>query len=254
MTRIILAILLWSAAAWATDAVDIEEHLGRTLPLEMSFKDQDGHSVKLGDVLVGDTPTVLVLAYYECPMLCGLVLQGLVEATEKLDWKVGERYRLLTISFDPKDGPHNADLKRRSVLDRLNKSDMPWPFLVGKEAEIQALTEALGFRYVYDAGAKQFAHPSAAFVITPGGMISRYLYGVQYPVRDLKLALIEAGEGKTGSAFERFILTCFRYNPATRRYGPYVFGFLRTGSLLVAFALGISIYRLRRRERARGGS
>lgn len=247
-----LSLVMVPVLALADEDVTIEEHLGSQLPLDMAFRDQDGRTVLLGSELQRGVPTILVLAYYECPMLCGLTLKGLVGSVKNLDWKLGERYRVLTVSFDPKDAPHNADLKQRSVLEELGfEAAKPyWPFLVGKENEIRALSDALGFRYTYDAAAKQFAHPAAIFVITPEGRISRYLYGIEYPVRDLKLALIEAGAGRSSSSVERFILTCFKYNPATRRYGIYVFGFLRTGAALVAIALGLTIYRLRKREQA----
>jgi protein SCO1/2 len=247
-----LALVMWPAFAAAEEDVTIEEHLGAQLPLELAFRDQDGRTVLLGSELQQGVPTILVLAYYECPMLCGLTLKGLVGSVKNLDWKLGERYRVLTVSFDPKDGPHNADLKQRSVLEELGfeQAKPSWPFLVGKENEIRALSDALGFRYTYDASAKQFAHPAAVFVLTPEGRVSRYLYGVEYPVRDLKLSLMEASAGRSSSSLERFILTCFKYNPATRRYGLYVFGFLRTGAALVAIALGLSIYRLRKREQS----
>jgi protein SCO1/2 len=236
----------------ATMNVGIDEHLGAQLPLDLQFRDQDGRSVQLRDSVDGKVPTILVLAYYECPMLCGLVLRGTVDAIRKLDWKPGEKFHLVTVSFDPRDEPDNAAKKQLSVVGGVGDPALArdWPFLVGREPEIRTLTQALGFRFNYDPATRQFAHPSAIFVLTPDGRISRYFYGVSYPASDLKLALLDAQIGKSGSAFERILMTCFRYDPATRRYGVYLTGFFRAGSTLLLGVLILGFIRLRRYERA----
>lgn len=228
---------------------NVEEHLGRQLPLDVLVRDHEGRELALGEALRGDVPTLLVLAYYECPMLCGVVLERVARATQELGWP-RDRYRLLTLSFNPDDTPVRAARKREGVLAAIGDALPPWPFLVASDADIAQVADALGFRAVRDPSSKGFAHPAVLFVLTGDGRISRYLYGVDYRVRDLELALIEAGQGKVGSSVERFLLTCFRYDPATRRYGPYVFGFLRAGAILIAVTLGIVVWRLRRRERS----
>lgn len=248
--RFLLLAALGVTLAGPAAAVGLDEKLGEPLPLDLPWRDHTGREVLLRDVISGDRPTILVFAWYHCPMLCGLVIQGLARSLAQTEWTPGEQFDVVTVSIDPKDGPHNADLARSTVLGILGTSDArTWPFLVGRDPQIEALANAAGFRFRYDARTKQYEHPAAAVVLTPDGRVSRYLYGVDFPVRDVKLALLEAGEGRIGSVVERFVLTCFRYDPATRRYGPSVQGFLRIGSALVAGALGLAIWRLRRRER-----
>ena len=238
---------------------DIEEHLGTRIDPSLSFTDADGRPVHLGDQGSSGKPIVLVLAYYRCPMLCGLVLSGVVEGMKKLDWDLGHQYRALTVSFDPRDTPAGARHKQASTLAGLARPAVKaadWPFLVGQEPAIRALADAVGFRYAYDARTDQFAHPAAAIILTPDGRVSRYLYGVGFSARDLRLALLEAGEGKVGTIVDRLILTCYHYDPATRAYGPFIVGFMRIGGafvLLTVAGLVAVLFRADRR-RARGGA
>jgi protein SCO1/2 len=196
----------------------------------------EGRPVTVGEALPGDKPAVVVLAYYRCPMLCGLVLQGLVAGLKGVGLRLGQDYRVLTVSFDPRDTPGAARRKRESVLAGLGgaaSDPRAWPFVVGAEPSIRALAGELGIRYAYDPRTDQYAHPAAAVVLTKEGRISRYLYGVEYAPRDLRLALVEAGQGRTGTIVDRVLLTCYRYDPASRRYGPFVVGFLRIGGALI---------------------
>jgi protein SCO1/2 len=252
-------VLLAAALTPATPAnldkeIGIDEHLNAQLPLELRFTDQTGRSVRLGDYADGARPTVLVLAYYECPMLCGLVLRGVVNALRQLDWAPGSQFRLVTVSFDPRDTPESAAKKQHSVVRGVGDPSLAqqWPFLVGDASTIKSLTDALGFRYRFDDATEQFAHPSAIFILTPEGRVSRYLYGVSFPIRDFKLALVEAAAHRSGLSFDRFLMTCFHYDPATRRYGLYLVGFFRAGSALLLTVLCVAFVRLRRQERREG--
>jgi protein SCO1/2 len=222
----------------ALRGVDVVESLGAGLPADAEFFDEEGRPVRLGQLLAGDTPVVLTLVYYRCPMLCNLVLNGLVRSMRDVDMDLGRDYRAVTLSVDPKDTPHESLKRRRHHLQAMNKPETaPWSFLTGQEADIRRVADAVGFRYNYDAETQQYAHPAVAMVLTPQGKVSRYLYGADFPQRDLKLALLEAGEGKVGTSFEKVVLSCFKYDPVSKRYGFYIFGFLRLGALAVFGAL-----------------
>lgn len=263
---VVLAAVSWPAAARsepraalrpppAVAAVDVDEHLGRRLPAELSFTDSTGRPVRLGDLFDGQRPVVLVLAYYRCPMLCDLVLAGLSRTLRNIGWTPGREYRGLTVSIDPRDRPGAAHLKQTAVLQAVNATgpaaEAGWPFLVGGEPAIRALADTVGFRYAYDAQSEQFAHPAVAVVLTPDGRIARYLYGVDFPVLDTRLALAEAGQGRTASTTERLLLTCFRYDPASRRYGFYVSAVLKGGASAVIAAVGLFLAVLWRRDARR---
>ena len=250
-----------SAPAAVTTA-DVEEHLGAQLDRSLVFTDSEAHPVSLGEVFTGERPVLLVLAYYRCPMLCGLVLRGTAQGLSELGWTPGREYRVVTVSFDPRDTSAAARDKRQSALAGLGRAvDSPgdWPFLTGDEASIRSLADTLGFRFAYDAHVDAYAHPAAIFALTPDGRVSRYLYGVEFSARDLRLALTEAGEGRTGSIVDRVLLTCYRFDPASRRFGPYITGFMRVGgALILATVLGLVsallIAERRRRARDRRGA
>jgi protein SCO1/2 len=245
-------VLTESALPPAARAVDLDEQLGRRLDPSLTFIDMDGKHVRLGDDATGKAPTVLVLAYYRCPMLCGLVLRGVVDGMNHLALRLGEDYRALTVSFDPRDTPESARAKRASTLKGLARqpgSASAWPFLVGDESQSRALADEVGFRYAYDARTDQYAHPAAAIILTPDGRVSRYLYGTTFSARDLRLALVEAGEGKTGTIVDRVILTCYQYDPAARAYGPFVIGFMRIGGAVILVVVSSLLGTLFWRER-----
>jgi protein SCO1/2 len=245
----------------AVTAADVEEHLGARLDGSLSFKDTEGRQVRLSEVFAGDKPVLLVLAYYHCPMLCGLVLRGAAQGLSDLAWTPGREYRVVTVSFDPRDTTEAAREKRQSTLAGFGRplaSAGEWPFLTGDEATIRSLADTLGFRFAYDAHVDAYAHPAAIFALTPDGRVSRYLYGVEFPARDLRLSLTEAGEGRTGSFVDRVLLTCYRFDPASRRFGPYITGFLRLGGGLILLVVGgligaLAIGERRRRARERRG-
>jgi protein SCO1/2 len=233
--------------------VDIEEHLGDGLDPSLVFQDSTGEVMRLGDFFDGKKPILLILAYFRCPMLCGLVLRGTVTGLSKLPFRLGDDYRALTVSFDPRDTPAEAAHKKETTL-----ADMPqgshgpsWPFLVGQVAQIRSLADTLGFRFAYDARTEQYAHPAAVFVLTPQGRISRYLYGTDPSPRDLRLALVEAASGKIGTIVDRILLTCYRYDPATRRFGPFIRGFMRIGATMILAAVAVLMVALFRADRMR---
>ncbi|WP_438015212.1 SCO family protein [Sorangium sp. So ce315] len=238
-----------------TRGVDIEEHLGRPVGRELAFTDMDGRRVRLGDYLADGKPLLLVLAYYRCPALCGLVLRGAVEGLKLLPYRLGEHFNALTVSFDPRERPAAASQKRAVTLSELGADAQApaWPFLVGDEAATRALAEDLGFRYAYDPATDQYAHPAAVFVLTPDGRISRYLYGPELSARDLRLALLEASRGDIGTLVDRVIMTCYRFDPASRRYGPFLLGFLRLGAVAILITVGGPLAVLWWRERRRPG-
>jgi protein SCO1 len=231
--------------------VDIDEKLGMPIPGDLTFTDETGKKVRLGDLFRSDKPIVLVLAYYHCPMLCDLVLEGTVVALKRNSFKIGKSFSAVTISFDPRDRAHHAAAKKDTVIHALGQPGAAehWPFLVGDEATVKRLTDAVGYRATYDAATDQYGHPAAILILTPDGRVSRYLYGITYADRDVRFSLIEASGGKIGSITDRIIMSCFRYDPASRRYGVYIFGFLRIGSGVVLAAVAALILTLLRRER-----
>lgn len=239
----------------AVRGVDVEEHLGEPLPLEARFLDETGQEVKLGAVLPKDKPTLVTLVYYECPMLCNLVINGQVSAMREVGLELGKDYEAVTVSIDPKDTPPQSQQRRRRHLQAMGKPETaPWRFLTGTEAEVRKLADALGFKYRYDESTKQYAHPAVVHVITPEASISRYLYGTTFPAQDMKLALLEAAGGRVGTSIDRVVLSCFKYDTASRRYSFYVFGFIRTGALMVFMALSGMLIYFWRRELKKGAA
>ncbi|MEO8845082.1 MAG: SCO family protein [Kofleriaceae bacterium] len=242
--------------AWAEGA-DVTEHLGAKLPLDLVFTDSTGAKVPLRSLFDGVHPVLLVLAYYECPQLCSLVLDAAATAMRQLEgwgWKLGPRYRVATISFDARERIDQAARRQISVLAALGRADRTaWPFLVGDAASITGLTNALGFRFLRDPHTGTLAHTAVVFVVSPDGMISRYLYGINYPARDLKLALLEASDGKTGSVADKILLRCFHYDPATQRYGLFIARFMKIGGAVIFVIAVLMILTFARHERRRGG-
>jgi protein SCO1/2 len=255
---------LWILVATAAPAhalpppasLTVEEHPGARLPRDAAFVDEEGRAVHLGDYFRGDKPLVLVLAYFRCPMLCDLVLHGVAASVARQGLVLGRDYSALTVSFDPHDTPAEARLKQGTLLQSVGRLDAraAWPFLVGDKRDIDRLADRLGFVYVHDPKSDQYAHSAVAFVLTPDGRVSRYLYGVTFRPLDMRLALDEAAHGRIGGVVDRVLLTCFRYDPTTRRYGIYVRGLLRGGAALVlvivAGGIGLLLWSDRRRRGA----
>jgi len=234
----------------ALRGVGLEQHLDAALPLELPFRDETGSAVRLGDYF-GRGPVILALVYYECPMLCTEVLNGLVKSLGVLSFEVGKDLSVVAVSFEPRDTPALAAAKKASVLARYGRAQTAagWHFLVGDEPVIAQLAETVGFHYAWDAANRQYAHATAIMLVTPDGRLSRYLYGVEYSPRDLRLGLVEASANRIGSLVDQVLLFCFHYDPAVGKYGAVVMNLVRLGGVATVLALGTAIVVLRRRER-----
>ncbi|MFL5345688.1 MAG: SCO family protein [Hyalangium sp.] len=235
--------------------VDVEEHLGELVSLEAQFTDAFGKPVRLRDVLPRTRPVLLTLVYYNCPMLCNLVINEQIRTMRELGLELGKDYEAVTVSIDPKDTPAQSLERRRRHLQSMGLPETaPWHFLTGTEENIHQLASAVGFKYAYDADTRQYVHPAVVNVLTPEGAVSRYLYGTSFRPQDMKLALLEAAGGRVGTSFDRIVLTCFKYDTATRRYGFYIFGFLRIGALMVFASLATMLAYYWRRELKKGAA
>lgn len=240
--------------------VGVEEHLDAKLPLDLEFRDEHGQVVKLGDYFDGDKPVILTLNYYKCPMLCGLQLNGLLDGLKELEWTPGQEFELVTVSINPLETPALAAEKKQNYISRYGRPSAAkgWHFLTGREPEIRRLAETLGFGYTYDRSTGEYAHAAAIMVATPDARVARYLYGIEYPPRRLRLALLEASEGEIGNTLDQLIMYCFHYDPSSRRYSPVAMNIMRLGAGATAIVLGLTLggYWLRearrRRQRDRG--
>jgi protein SCO1/2 len=219
--------------------VGIEQHLDEQIPANLSFRDETGKSVQLGDYF-GKRPLILNLVYYQCPMLCSEVLAGLEGAMRALKFDVGKEFDVLTVSFDPRETPEMAAAKKAESLKRYGRAGAAdgWHFLTGPQASIDALTKAAGFQYQYDPNIGQFAHATAILVLTPQGKIAQYYYGVDYAPKDLRLGLIQASQNKIGSIVDQVLLYCYHYNPDTGKYGAIISRILKISAGATVFLLG----------------
>jgi len=240
----------------ALSKVSFEQRLNEPLPLDLQFKDESGRTVKLGDYF-GRKPVVLTFVYYECPMLCTQVLNGLESALRVINESIGKEFDVVTVSFDPKETPVLASGKKKAYLERYKRpeAEQGWHFLTGEQASIDALTKAAGFNYAWDEASHQFAHPSGIVVATPAGKVSRYFFGIDYSPRDVKFALIESSHEQIGTLAERLLLYCYHYDPATGNYGLMAMRVVRLGGAATLLALfGFVVVSLRRDQRATGTS
>jgi protein SCO1/2 len=232
--------------------VRFEQRLNEQLPLDLPFTDEDGKAVKLGDYF-GRKPVVLAFVYYECPMLCTQVLNGLESAVRVLTESVGEEFDVVTVSFDPRETSVLALGKKKAYLERYGRpgAERGWHFLTGDQSSIAALTAAAGFGYVWDEPSQQFAHPSGIVVATPAGKLSRYFFGIDYSPRDLKFALMESSSERIGSLVDQLLLYCYHYDPAKGNYGFVAMRAVRIGGAVTLLALvGFVFVSLRRDNRA----
>lgn len=233
------------------DGVTVTEKLGKQADLDAKFFDHRGEVVRLRDYLDGERPVLLTLNYYRCATLCNIQLNALTRALRELEWAPGENYRVVTVSIDHREKPELARSKRRSQLKALDRGDVDWSFLVGDERQVRRITGSVGFGYRYDPEQDQWAHPAVLVFLSPGGKIVRYIYGLEFRARDLKFAIMEAGEGRIGSTVDRLILSCFHYDATVGRYGPFAFGIMRLGGVATVLLLGIFLALMWRRERSR---
>jgi protein SCO1/2 len=230
--------------------IGLDQRLNEQIPLSLSFRDESGKTVQLGDYF-GEKPVILQFAYYDCPMLCTLVINGLIRTLRTLSFSAGNEFNVVTVSFNPKETPPMAAVKRKTSLQSYSRkgAETGWHFLVGDEAAIQQLTQAVGFRYAYDEATKQFQHPSGIMILTPDGKLSRYFYGIEYAPRDVRLGLVEASAGKIGSPVDQVLLLCFHYDPTTGKYGLIITRALQLAGLVTIFALGSFMLISARRDR-----
>lgn len=232
--------------------VAFDQRLNEALPLDTMFRDADGRQVKLGEYF-GDKPVILAFVYYECPMLCNQVLNGLTSSLRVLDEMPGRDFDVVAISFDARETPAMASGKKKWNLDRYGRPESAegWHFLTGTESAIKAVTAAAGFSFVWDQRTQQFAHPSGIIVATPDGKLSRYFFGIEYAPRDVRFALIESSAGRIGNAIDQLLLYCYHYDPATGSYGFVAMGAVRIGGALTLLALvGFVVVSIRREGRA----
>jgi protein SCO1/2 len=266
---LLLAIALLAATAWGQamskgimsppanvrppylQNVGIEQHLDAQVPPDLTFTDDTGRTVKLGDYF-GTKPLILNLVYYNCTMLCGEALAGLSGSMKMVKFDVGNQFDVITVSFNPQETPAIAAAKKQEYLKRYGRPGAAsgWHFLTGPAESINAITKAVGFQYQYDPRSNQYAHATAIMVLTPQGRISRYFYGVDYPPKDLRMGLVEASQGKIGNAVDQVLLYCYHYNPETGKYGAVITNILRLAAGFTILLLGGLLFILFRLDKA----
>ncbi|MBI5267606.1 MAG: SCO family protein, partial [candidate division Zixibacteria bacterium] len=219
--------------------IDIVEHLGNKVPLDLQFTNEDGRPVTLRDYFGHGKPVLLMFGYYECPMLCNLVFNGVADGIRPLEWTPGRQFQVLTVSINPREKSQLAFAKKQNYLKFLGKpgADSGWSFLTGEQSQSDAFAQAVGFTYVFDSATSQYGHAAAAYVLTEDGVISRYLYGIEFNSRDLKFALLEASQGKIGTTMDRLLLYCYHYDPATKGYVLFAQNIMKLGGGLTLVAL-----------------
>jgi protein SCO1/2 len=256
----LLTMVLLPASAWAQmnngvmsppantrpprlENVGIAQRLDAQVPPDLSFSDETGKPVKLGDYF-GRKPLILNLVYYNCTMLCGEALAGLASAMRLVKFDVGNEFDVVTVSFDPRETPVMAAAKKKDYVARYGRANAAagWHFLTGPPDSINALTQAVGFQYQYDAKTNQYAHATAIMVLTPQGHISRYFYGVDFPPKDLRMGLVEASQGKIGNAVDAVLLYCYHYDPQSGKYGAMVANILRLAAAATILIMGIFLF------------
>jgi protein SCO1 len=233
--------------------VGIQQNLNQQIPSDLAFTDDLGRHVRLKDYF-GKRPLILNLVYYNCPMLCGEVLSGLTNSLRMMKFDVGKEFDVITVSFDPHETPEMAAAKKSEFLKRYKRAgaEQGWHFLVGDQTSVDALTKAAGFQYQYDEKTRQFAHATAIMILTPEGKIAQYYYGVEYPPKDLRLGLVEAGQGKIGNLVDQILLYCYHYDPAQGKYSAVILRVLRLAGVATMLFLGSFIFLMMRRGTVHG--
>lgn len=231
------------------EGVGVVERLGQKVDLNLQFVAENGYPVTLGQYFQKGRPVVLNLVYYSCPMLCNLILNGQTATMREIPWTPGTEYDVVTISIDPLETFDLARKKKAAYLANYERPAPGWHFLADYQGNVKKLAEQVGFGYKYDERQQNYAHSAAIMILSPDGTVNRYLYGVKFRARDLRLALTEASEGKIGSAFDKLLLYCFHYDPQSKSYVPFAMNFMRAGGALVAIVLISILFQLFRRER-----
>lgn len=261
---VVLAVLLSAGTAFGEKSslrpqtlttIGIDQRLGEQVPLDLAFRDEEGRSVKLGDFFHAERPVLLALVYNACPMLCNQVLIGMMSALDILKFDAGDQFEIVVVSFDPSEAPARAKKAKAKYLKRYDRpgTEQGVHFLTGEQAQIDALTKAVGFRYEYDEELEQYAHPSALTVLTPEGRVSRYFFGAEFSPRDMRFAFVEAADGDVGSVTDELLLLCYRYDPDSGTYSATAVGAIRVGGAATLLALiGFIGFSIRRERRPKG--
>lgn len=236
------------------DNVGIDQKLNEQVPLDVVFRDETGREVRLAEYFNQGRPVIISLVYYECPMLCNQVLNGLAGALKTLSFDVGKEFDVVTVSFDARETPQLAAAKKDSYMARYNRpgAEKGWHFLTGDQKSIDALTKAIGFRYAYDAATNQFAHASGIMLTTPEGKLARYFYGIEYAPKEFRLGIIEASQNKIGTPVDQLLLYCFHYDPATGKYGLAIMNVVKLAGVATVIGMVALFVFMRRREGSSG--
>lgn len=234
----------------ALKEVSIDQRIGENLPLDAPFVDEMGRQVTLGDYF-GEKPVVLALVYYDCPMLCSLIMNGLSKSLGVIKLQVGDDFDVVAVSFAAGETPHQAREAKTAAVERYGRLETAagWHFLTGEEESIRRLTEAVGFTYNYLPETGEYAHASAIQVVTPEGQLAQYYYGIEYPPKDLRLALVEASNNELGSVVDQLLLYCYKYDPQLGKYTGAITGALRIAGVLFCIALATFLWVMLRRDR-----
>jgi len=224
--------------------VGIEQHLNAEVPGDLEFRDELGNAVKLGDYFGKGRPVILNLGYYQCPMLCGELLQGLSGSLRVLKFDVGKDFDVVTLSFDPRETTEMAAEKKREIMKRYGRpgAEKGWHFLTGSPESINAVTKAVGFQYQWDDKTQQYAHATAIVVLTPDRHVAEYLYGVEFSPKDLRLGLVQASQGQVGNIGDQVLLYCYHYDPRIGKYGAAISNILRLAALATMLILGTFVF------------
>ena len=233
--------------------VGIDQRLNEQVPLDLQFKDDQGRTVRLGDYFHPGRPVIISLVYYNCPMLCGEVLNGMSTAFKVLKFTPGKEYEVVTLSIDPREKPPLAAAKKHTYLDHLDRpgAEAGWHFLTGERPQIDALADAIGWHYQYDPKLDQFAHAAGIVLVTPQGRISQYYYGIEFSARDMQLGIVEASGNRIGSLADQVLLFCYHYDPRTGKYGATVYNIVRLAGAATVLILGSFLVIMFRREATR---
>ena len=247
----LLALPLFAQNPSAPPHASIAQKLDTRVPLDLQFRNERGEIVRLGDYFGKGRPVLLNFVYFRCPMLCPMVLEGTTESLTHLKFDIGKQFDVITVSIDPRDKASTAAEFKEKYIRRYGRLDSAkgWHFLTANETTIKRITDAVGFQYSYDSRTDQFAHGAALLVLTPDGRTSRYFYGFEFKPRDLRMAIVEASEGKVGGAVDQFLLLCFHYDPTTGKYSRNAMMFARAGGVVTLLGLGTFIFVMFRKER-----
>ena len=237
----------------ALDGVGVDEKLGDQIPLDLMFANSEGDSVSIGELIESGKPVLLNPLYYDCPVLCSLVLDAVFKVVKQLAWSPGEDYTIISFSIDPEEGPELAASNKEQYIRDFNRpgAEDGWHFLTGKEESIKALTEAVGFNYIYDERTGEYIHLASIMMLSPEGIITRYLYGASFREFDLRNALHESADGTIGSTLDQVLFYCFTYDPSSQSYVPVAMNIMKLGGLATVVILGIFLGVYWKRERGK---